>query len=232
MKNLQLILLLILGITGSAQSKVDQDTLELYKNYREDQFFMSITYNVLNFKSPEIAQNGFSPGFHFGFIRDMPINARRNLAIGLGIGLSLNSYNQNLSIFRPNSEINFAVFNSEDRNVTQNRFSTYLVEVPIEFRWRTSTPSTYSFWRIYTGFKLGYMFYNSTQLKSDLGEQKLKNIDVFNRLQYGLTLSAGLNTWNIHLYYGLNTLFNNQSRLNNESIDLATFNIGLVFYIL
>lgn len=76
------------------------------------------------------------------------------------------------------------------------------------------------------------MFYNSTQLKSDLGEQKLKNIDVFNRLQYGLTLSAGLNTWNIHLYYGLNTLFNNQSRLNNESIDLATFNIGLVFYIL
>lgn len=222
----------MISFIGISQSEVSRDTLELYKDYREDQFYFSITYNVLNYKSDGISQVGFSPGFHLGFIRDMPINARRNLSFGLGLGVSFNSYNQNLSIFETENGLNFAVFSEAERNVTQNRFSTYLLELPFEFRWRTSTPSEYSFWRIYTGFKLGYMVYNTTTLKSDQGEQKLSNIDAFNRLQYGITFSAGLNTWNLHIYYGLNSLFNEDSTLESNPIDLATLNIGLVFYIL
>ena len=75
-----------------AQIKGSQDSLELYKNYREDQFYFSITYNILNNTSDGITQVGFSPGFHLGFIRDMPINKRRNVAVGVGLGLSINSY--------------------------------------------------------------------------------------------------------------------------------------------
>ena len=216
-------------VIGLAQSN---DKSELYKNYREDQFYASVTYNLLNNKPDNLAQNGFSTGFHFGFIRDMPVNEGRDIAIGLGLGFSTNSYNQNLGISEDNKEVQFEILNEDQINVTKNKFSTYLIELPLEIRWRTSTASDYNFWRIYTGFKLGYMLYNSTKLESSEGDVKLSNIDAFNRFQYGITLSAGYGTWNFHAYYGLNSIFNSDSKLGNQTIDLSVIRFGLMFYIL
>ena len=74
------------------------DTTSVDNEYREDQFYISVTYNLLGRKLDGISQSGFSSGFHVGFIRDMPINKKRNVAIGLGLGISSNSFNQNLLI--------------------------------------------------------------------------------------------------------------------------------------
>jgi hypothetical protein len=231
MKHLQLILLLLLSGIGFSQNN-NSDNTELYKNYREDQFYFSITYNLLNEKPNRVNQNGFSTGFHFGFIRDMPINEKRNMAIGIGLGLSTNSYNHNVSILETNNNITFGIIDESEVNVSKNKFTTYLLEVPFEFRFRKSTPTNYKFLRIYPGFKLGYVFYNSSKFRSDNGDVKLSNIDAFNKLQYGLTLSAGYGTWNFHAYYGLNPIFDNSSRLEGDSIDMKSFKIGLMFYIL
>ena len=229
MKYFPLLFIIVISQIGIAQSN---DKTDLYKNYREDQFYASVTYNLLNSKPDGLAQSGFSTGFHIGFIRDIPINKDRDFAIGLGIGFSSNSYNQNLSITEENKEIIFSILNEDEINVSKNKFSTYLVEVPLEIRWRTSTASDYNFWRIYTGFKLGYMVYNSTKLKSSAGDVQLSNIDSFNKFQYGLTLSAGYGTWNFHAYYGLNSIFNDDSKLNSETIDMNVIRLGLIFYIL
>ena len=229
MKYFLLLFILVFSQIGISQSNNKTD---LYKNYREDQFYASVTYNLLNSKPDGLAQSGFSTGFHIGFIRDMPINKDRDFAIGLGIGFSLNSYNQNLSIIEENKVIIFSILNEDEINVSKNKFSTYLVEVPLEIRWRTSTASDYNFWRIYTGFKLGYMLHNSTKLKSSAGDVQLSNIDSFNKFQYGLTLGAGYGTWNFHAYYGLNSIFNDDSKLNSETIDMNVIRLGLIFYIL
>lgn len=235
---MKLYVFLILGLTGFFGISQNDDTdnidkSELYKNYREDQFYASVTYNLLNEKPQGIAQNGFSSGFHFGFIRDMPINDRRNFAIGLGLGISTNSYNQKeLLIEDANNEIMFSVIDESDYNISKNKFTTYLVEVPLEIRWRTSTAEDFNFWRIYTGFKVGYLLYNSTKFKSDIKNEKLSNIDSFNKFQYGLTLSAGYSTWNFHVYYGLNEIFDDNSKLNNASLDMKSLKIGLMFYLL
>lgn len=229
MKGYVFLLVVILGYFGFSQG----DKSELYKNYREDQFYASITYNLLNEKPSDVSQSGFSSGFHFGFIRDMPINERRNFAIGLGLGISANSYNQkNLLIEEHNNDVTFSIIDEDDYNVTKNKFSTYLVEVPLEIRWRTSTAEDYNFWRIYTGIKIGYLVYNSTKFQSELANIKLSNIDSFNKLQYGLTMSVGYSTWNFHVYYGLNPIFDDTSKLNEESIDMKSLKIGLMFYIL
>jgi len=232
MKFIVLIFLLFISHLGFSQT-LDDDNSELYHNYREDQFYASITYNILNNKPSEIAQSGFSSGFHLGFIRDMPINEKRNFAIGLGIGLSTNSYNQkNVLIEEVNKEVSFRIIDESEYNVSKNKFTTYFVEVPLELRWRTSTPSDYNFWRIYPGFKVGYLLYNSTKFKSVAGNEKLSNIDEFNKIQYGLTLSAGYGTWNFHVYYGLNSIFDDTATLNGEVIDMKSLKIGLMFYIL
>lgn len=232
MKNYLLLFLFCIGFFVNAQNDDDIDKSELYKNYREDQFYISVTYNLLNNKPNGVSQTGFSSGFHFGFIRDMPINQKRNKAIGLGIGLSSNSYNQNIAISEIDNNIAYDIIDESEFNVSKNKFTTYLVEVPLEYRWRTSTATDYSFWRIYSGFKVAYLFYNSTKFKSDAGDEKLSNVDDFNKIQYGLTLSVGYGTWNFHVYYGLNSIFENSAKLRGESLDLKSFKIGLMFYIL
>lgn len=227
--------LLLLGLIVEAlsfsQSK-DSISATLDDKYREDQFYASITYNVLVDNPEGVSQGDFSTGFHFGFIRDMPFNEKRNWSVGLGLGISTNSYNQNLLITENSSSINFSIDDGSLGNVSKNKFTTYLIDVPFELRWRTSNKETYKFWRIYPGFKFSYLVYNSTKLKSELLDVKFSNSDVFNRLQYGLTLSAGYGTWNFQLYYGLNSIFEDSANLNNQPINSRALRVGLMFYIL
>lgn len=230
LKKYAIITFLILLTTTSCFTQEISEK-EVDSLYREDQFYAGVTYNLIGKTPNSLSQSGFSLGFHLGFIKDIPINKQRNIAIGIGFGYSANSFNQNLFINK-DSRGNFNYEILENNSFTKNKFSNHLIEFPIEFRWRTSTPIQYSFWRIYTGFKLGYVFTNTTKYKGDLGTVKLSNNKDFNNLQYGLTLSTGYNTWNLYLYYALNPIFSKDVELNGSSIDMNAFKIGLMFYIL
>ncbi|MBO6607788.1 porin family protein [Psychroserpens sp.] len=201
--------------------------------YREDQFYFSVTYNLLGRKPRGMSQTGFSSGFHLGFIRDMPLNKRRNIALGLGLGLSTNSYNQNIQITEINGTASYQIIDG-DVTFSKNKFTTYLLEVPLELRWRTSTTKAYDFWRIYAGVKLGYVVYNSSKYRGLPNDIQVSNIDDFNRFQYGLTLSAGYSNVSVHLYYALNPIFNSDTKLEDtgETLEINAVKIGLIFYIL
>ena len=213
----------------SAQEVAEKDIDSLY---REDQLYAGITYNLLSQKPIAVAQSGFSFGFHFGFIRDIPINKVRNKAFGIGLGYSTNGYNQNILIARDDSgKFTYNLLADSD-TYSKNKINTHIIEVPIQFRWRTSTPSDYSFWRIYAGFKVGYVVSHVTKYKGDLGEIKHYGNNDFNDFQYGLTLSAGYSTWNLHVYYGLNSILSDNARLNDAPIDMSAIKLGLMFYML
>ena len=230
MKNiLTLILVLNFGVHLIAQEPSIREVDSLYK---EDQFYAGVTYNLIGRQPKGLMQNGFSLGFHLGFVKDMPINKERNLAIGVGLGYSANSFNQNMLITKDgDNNFNYNII-SDSRTFTKSKFSEHLVELPIEFRWRTSTPTEYKFWRIYSGFKLGYVFANTTKFRGDLGNYKYTNIKDFNEFQYGATFTVGYNTWNFYLYYALNPIFSDQAKLDGEKLDMNAIKIGLMFYIL
>lgn len=214
----------------TAQEEVAEK--EVDSLYREDQFYAGIVYNMLDNKPVGVTQSGFSFGFHFGFIRDMPINQARNIAFGIGLGYSTNGYNQNILMTRGDGDkFNYTLLEGSD-TYSKNKFNTHVIEVPIQFRWRTSTPSEYTFWRIYAGFKIGYVVSNISKYKGDLGNIKHYNNSDFNDFQYGLTLNAGYSTWNFHVYYGLNSILSSNAILNDSSIDMTTIKLGLMFYIL
>ncbi len=203
------------------------------EKYREDQFYFSLTYNLLAQTPSGLSQQGFSAGFHLGFIRDFPINERRNWAVGVGLGVSSNSYNQNMLIeAQPNGEFKYSIINEDSISFSKNKFTTYLVELPLELRWRTSTAKEYKFWRIYTGVKVGYVFYNSSKFEGSIGNFTNSNIEDINGFRYGLTLSAGYSTWNAHIYYGLNSLFDKAANIDGRVINMNSIKIGLMFYIL
>ena len=139
-------LALFLNCFSTLQSQVDY-TIEQDSLYREDQFYLSVTYNALINLPNNVSQNSFSTGVHLGAIRDFPLNKRRNIALALGLGYSFNSFNQNIRISGSNPTTYTTI---EDSNYSKNNFSQHFLEAPLEFRWRTSKADSYKFWRVYT----------------------------------------------------------------------------------
>ncbi|MBE8725165.1 porin family protein [Flavobacterium hungaricum] len=199
--------------------------------YREDQFYFSITYNMFTDIPQQFKQNKFSLGLSGGFLRDMPLNKNRNIAIATGLGLSYQNYFQNLTISKDASgTIAYGV--SDYGQFVSNRYRQYTVELPIEFRWRNSTFESYKFWRIYGGMKLSYIFSNTSILDDGIQTFRINNNKDINKFQYGPYISAGYNTWNLYIYYGLSPLFKSAATVNGDKLSLKTLNAGLIFYIL
>lgn len=198
--------------------------------YREDQFYFSFTLNTLQNKPAGLTQDKFSSGFSTGFLRDFPINKKRTVAIAPGLGFTVNNFNQNLAITKANQIPVYTIIDP-DTSFDKNRFSQFLVDVPIEFRWRTSTFESHKFWRIYGGLKLSYLIYDKSVYQDAQGKIVVTNNKDFDKFQYGTYISAGYNTINVYAYYGLNSLFKS-AKTSTESVDMNSLNIGVIFYIL
>ncbi|WP_281297638.1 porin family protein [Flavobacterium limnophilum] len=198
--------------------------------YREDQFYFSFTLNTLQNKPAGLTQDKFSSGFSIGFLRDMPINKKRTVAVAPGLGFTINNYNQNLAITESNGIPVYTIIDplTEYR---KNKFSQFSVDVPVEFRWRSSTFESHKFWRIYGGFKMSYLVYDKSVYEDAQGKIVVANNKDFEKIQYGAYISSGYNSINVYVYYGLNSLFQS-AKTNAESIDMNSMNIGVMFYIL
>ncbi len=202
----------------------------LGQRYLEDQFYTGITYNLLLNRPNDVSQNSLSNGLHIGFIKDLPINKRRNIGFGIGVGYNINTYFSNFTASKANNTIVYQQISSN--NFSKNRYTSHIVEMPLEFRWRTSDTASYEFWRIYSGIKLGYVFANSFRFQDDTVNQRFSSSDI-QRFQYGVHVSFGYHTWNFYAYYGLDKLFEDGVfTVENESIQINDLKIGLMFYIL
>ncbi|MFD2892413.1 porin family protein [Flavobacterium chuncheonense] len=190
--------------------------------FREDQFYVSVSYNLVQNRPAGFKQFSFSQGFTFGFLRDFPLTKNRHWAIAPGFGYNYNNIKQ----FINSSDI--MIEGSEAVAVSENVRTTivsHLVDFPLELRWRNATPESHKFWRIYLGVKASYVFNAQIKLESSQGNEKRNIRDNLNEWQYGMYLGMGYNTWNPYVYYGLNPLFKDGSKLSN-------LNFGFIFYIL
>ncbi|WP_343487438.1 porin family protein [Allomuricauda sp. d1] len=199
--------------------------------YLEDQFYTAIGYNILLNEPEVVVQRNLSYNLQLGFIKDMPLNQRRNVALGLGLGYATNSYYTNLRASETAQGVTYEV--ADEEGFKRSKFETHALEVPFEFRWRTSTATTYKFWRIYTGFKMAYIFSRRSKFVAENVDNSFQNEDIQN-LQYGLMLNFGYNTFNIHAYYSLNPLLEKGTVLQDGTTidDLRTLRVGVIFYIL
>jgi hypothetical protein len=213
------------NVIAENDPKVKIDSL-----YREDQFYFGFTYNTLTQKPQGLSQRKLSTGFSAGFLRDMPINKNRTIAIASGLGFSYNNYNQNLAIYRSDQTAVYSIIDAET-TFSKNKFSQLLIDVPLEFRWRTSTYESYKFWRIYGGFKFSYLIYDRSIYSDDQGKIVVSGNKDFNKFLYGAYISSGYNTINVYAYYGLNSLFKT-AKIDGRPIDMTSLNIGIIFYIL
>ncbi len=218
------------GFLVSCYAQVVQDTFAGNTDYLEDQFYIGITYNFLLKKPVDVSQRNLSYGLQAGFIKDIPVNADRTVALGIGIGYNVNSYYSNLRAMESGDDVVYDILDG-DTDFKRNKVETHLIEVPLEFRWRNSTAASYKFWRVYTGLRFGYVVGGRSKFVSDSADFSFYNDDI-RQFQYGLTFNFGYNTFNIHLYYALNDLFNDNVLVNGTEISMRPLRIGLIFYIL
>jgi len=224
---------LVLFFNSFGQNLIDKHFAEVDSTYREDQFYIGLGINFLVNKPTDMDQSGLSGGLNFGFIRDMPFNKRRNLSLGVGLGLSIDTYSQNLFIGEDQDEK--SIFDVIDSGIefSNNRFSTHVLEVPIHFRWRSSNiGDDTAFWRIYTGFNIGYMYYFKSNFEQPGNNVNQTDLAELNRTRFDFYFSFGKSKINFFFKYAINSLFDAELIDTREALNLNVIKAGLVFYIL
>lgn len=217
---------------NEAVTKTDSLTPDPF--YREDQFYASISYNLVQNKVDQYSQNAFSSGFTFGFLRDIPINKARTYAVAIGLGYSYNNIKQNLFVYetQERGETTRVYEVVEEGSFDKSKQVMHYLEIPLELRWRNSTSYSHKFWRVYTGFKVSYLIGDHSYFGASGGEVRVRNNPDLNKLMCGAYVSAGWNTWNFYTYYGFTPIYKDAYTVNGEKINLSSLNIGLIFYIL
>lgn len=217
-------LLFFFGVAIYAQ----KETLKIGDKYADDQIYLSISYAQFYNQPTQISKSNFSYSLSTGFIKDFTLNKQGNISIAAGVGYGFDFFNHKLKVVEVN---NSTVFTSDDA-ISANLFHSQNLEFPLELRWRTSTAIKYNFWRVYTGVKFLYNLSNKYQFDdSNNTTFKYSNISNYSKFQYGLTLSAGYDEFNINVFYGLTPIFNN-SQITGEDIKTKILKFGLIFYIL
>ncbi|MFD0796422.1 porin family protein [Maribacter chungangensis] len=220
------VLFSVLHVVGQVQV----DSINEDSRYFEDQFYLGVTYNIVRNRPDGVAQQNLSYGLQVGFIKDLPLNGRGTRALGIGLGLGLNTYYSNLLAAEGQNGISYSLGDSTT-GFKRSKLETHSVEFPLEFRWRNSTLEEYKFWRLYAGIKAAYLFGARSTAIIDGARTGFNNTDV-ERFQYGLMLNVGYNTFNIHVYHALNDLFSEGVTVNNQIIGFSPLRIGVIFYIL
>lgn len=221
MHKISLLLFLLWASFASAQIK---DSLD----YREDQVYIDLNFSLQPNNINDFKQNGFSRSVHLGVLRDYPISKIGDKAIAVGMGYGFVRLVNNINVEKSQQTYLYDI--PVAQRALRNVFSYHQLQLPVELRWRTSSPSEYAFWRVYLGYRLSYQF--GAQYKPFFGRKfPLKN--QLNELQHNVGISLGFNTWNLRFDYSLTPLLKGDIRsINNKRLTLFPLQIGLIFYLL
>lgn len=224
MKSVLIIFFIFISFSVFSQDEVTEQVDSLY---REDQMYVTLSLNLIQNKPADFRQHSLSSAVSFGFLRDMPFSKNRRWSIAPGLGYSYNNLKNNIKVEKAAQELNYTFNNDFDKN----KLVLHQLELPLEIRWRSSTYTSHKFWRIYTGFKVTYLFASKSEYISTTESITVRNNNDLSKIKYGTYISVGNNTGNIYAYYALSPIFNNV-KIDNQDLNLSSLNVGFVFYIL
>lgn len=198
-------------------------------SYKEDQLYVDINFILQTNGVRSFQENGFSRSFHLGMIKDMPLTNKGTTAIGLGLGYGYMRMTNNVKVRNYSGSYVYTI-PSLDESSLRNGFSFHQLQVPLEFRWRTSSFSDYSFWRIYLGYRLSYQFGAS---HNPFFGKKFSLTKQVRPWQHGVSIAIGYNTWNMRLSYDFFPVLKDTIRTTRNIYPrFNALQIGLIFYVL
>jgi len=213
------------NISESFSTHKKNDSIKVHwdKKYREDQFYIGLTHNIFLNKPDAVDQNALSIGVGTGFLRDFPISENRRFAIAPGIGLGY---------LRINSFV-IPDLNGVSNGYSKININQFLVEAPLELRWRNSTLESHVFFRVHLGAKFSYNLYNTYTLTNHPNAENIDftNQDNLTRYTFQNYLAFGYNTWTAYFAYTHTPFYKNES-YSNQNLKSNLLSFGFIFYIL
>ena len=194
--------------------------------FREDQIYLSIAYPYFSEAPNTLIQNKLSYAFSVGFIRDMPINSQRTLAVGVGLGFDQATLYNNTLFTQTGNKIDASVI---EEGYKQNYLRMQSLAVPLELRWRNATETKHAFWRIHTGVSVHFPMQFKSYNKTSTGQKNTTKLPSKGTI-LRWNVHFGFNTWNISIAHDMQP-WATFGALNRE-FDMNFTKIGLIFYIL
>ncbi len=224
---------LFFTITQGFGQEIKNDSLKIEVDslYREDQFYCGFSFNLMQNKPQGYQSSKISPSFTAGFLRDMPINKPRTKAIAVGLGLTYNKFAHDLIVLENDGKTQYFTPRS-DQSFDKNKLELVTLDLPLELRWRTSTPQSHQFFRIYTGLKLSYLVFSKSKYVDAEKTVVIFGNQDLTKLKTSAYIAFGYNTWNGYVSYGFSPIFNSKAKLNEDTIKLNNLAFGVLFYIL
>lgn len=181
-----------------------------------DRFVFNLHWDGWLNHADSLKINAFSSGVGFHFFYDIPLDKNNQFSFAPGVGYSCSNYYNNALFIEDSADVVKVSIIEESVNVKKNKIALGLVEVPIEFRYRSMPDSKGNSFKIAAGFKGGWQFTNKTKYVGDdiifngPSDVKVKifRYEALNIFRYGPTFRIGYGAVNIQAFYGLSELFN------------------------
>ncbi len=204
--------------------KWEADGLETEKF---DRIAIDVTWNHWKKSPPGINQGLYSFGFGAYWFKDMPIGKKSNAAVALGFGFeSLNfHHNGNFTTLSSSPTISSLVPFPNDSVIRTNKLAVNYVDIPIEFRFRTINKTLedrmkFNF-KLYLGFKVGFLVNNHSKYKNDNIKFKIYNLDHILPYRYGPYIRLGFNKISFVGFYSMTSIF------DENGPNLIPFHFGI-----
>jgi len=185
---------------------------------RFDRFNTEFYYNNWTGDLNGVETKYYSIGHSLNFMFDLPFSKTSILGIGIGLGYSHFRIRHDgmFNLSETSSILNIDPSADDWYNKTAVNF----IEIPFEFRIRSRTERPK--FKIYPGFKVGYLSRISHKWKAYDEKIKITNFTSTRPLHYGPSLRLGLNNIMLYGYYDLATIFKDQ-----DSNKLQVFSVGI-----
>ncbi len=194
-------------------------------SFREDQLYFGIAYPYFSSPDSGLAQNKLSYSLAAGFIRDMPLNKSRKIALGVGVGWDQLTVFSNTRFENSNGAVKSTVI---DQVYAQNALYVQSIAIPVELRWRNATGQKHAFWRIHTGISVHFPLKLSATFEGTDGLVAKESLPRANSL-LRWKLHFGFNTWNISIVHDLQP-WSGVAKVGTQQ-DIKFTKIGLIFYL-
>jgi hypothetical protein len=172
---------------------------------------------------PGIKQDNFKCiGVNFAVMFDKPIG-NSPISFGYGIGLFSHNFHSNADFIYykdsigPGFTTNLEPFK---RPVTLNRYAQKIIEIPIEFRFRTKTDRQF---KIHVGGKVGYVVNDFRSVRDNDGKVRTYDIKNINPLRYGINFRIGFEQFAITASYYFTEIFKKDKGVNG----IVPYSVGI-----
>ncbi len=200
------------------------------KIFSDDNLIVDINYDFWLNTPSNITLKPYSRGINVSYLYNFT-GEHSNICLAAGAEVSCQNFFIDAKPELNNGFVNFVNI-PDNIDYKKNKLSTTYIEIPFEIRFRTnkSCRKDKSF-KIFAGFKVGYLVNNHIKYKGDDGsgkEIKIKqyNIDNIQKYRYGITARIGYGKFNITGFYPLTQLFE-----KDKGPDITPISVGLSVFL-